>query len=65
LIFTLVQVEKALLDIFRFDLTGCLLVRLTATAHATVDVFEMNRSLIIAIRREEVRLGQHPDHYDR
>jgi hypothetical protein len=36
------------------------IVGLTAIGRATVDALQMNRSLIIAIRREEFRLGRHP-----
>ncbi len=45
-------------DHFKWDdvtLTG-----LTATGRATVTALNMNRSLILSIRREEVLIGRHP-----
>jgi len=45
-------------DHFYWD--GFYLVGLTAIGRATVDALQMNRSLIIAIRREEFGLGRHP-----
>ncbi len=36
------------------------LVGLTATGHATIAALNMNRILILAIRREEATVGRHP-----
>jgi hypothetical protein len=36
------------------------LISLTATGRATIDALDMNRVLILAIRKEEALLGRHP-----
>jgi len=43
---------------FRWE--GVYLVGLTATGRATIEALNMNRALILAIRREESILGRHP-----
>ncbi|MBI1928521.1 HNH endonuclease [Candidatus Poribacteria bacterium] len=43
---------------FRWE--GVYLVGLTATGRATIEALDMNRTLILAIRQEEVVLGRHP-----
>lgn len=43
---------------FRWD--GVHLAGLTSTGRATVEAFEMNRPLILAIRQEEIAYGRHP-----
>jgi len=43
---------------FRWD--GVYVVGLTATGRATISALQMNRSLIVAIRREETIRGRHP-----
>jgi hypothetical protein len=43
---------------FRWD--GVAVVGLTATGRATVAALQMNRPLILAIRREEALRGRHP-----
>ena len=43
---------------FRWE--GTLLIGQTATGRATVAALDMNRPMILAIRREEARLGRHP-----
>jgi hypothetical protein len=39
---------------------GVRLVGLTAVGRATIEAFDMNRPLILAIRSEEAALGRHP-----
>src|SRR5262245_17016637 len=36
------------------------LIGLTATGRATINALDMNRALILAIRKEEAALGRHP-----
>ncbi len=50
------------LDFWRthFRWEGVIVIGLTATGRATVAALDMNRSLILAIRREEIALGRHP-----
>jgi len=43
-----------------FQWDGVYLVGLTATGRATVEALNMNRVLILAIRREEAAMGRHP-----
>jgi hypothetical protein len=43
-----------------FQWDGVYLVGLTATGRATVEALNMNRVLILAIRREEAAVGRHP-----
>jgi hypothetical protein len=43
---------------FRWDCTR--LVGLTATGRATINALNLNRSLILAIRDEEIARGRHP-----
>jgi hypothetical protein len=43
---------------FRWE--GVCLVGLTATGRATIEALNMNRVLILAIRKEEAALGRHP-----
>lgn len=43
-----------------FQWDGVDLVGLTATGRATVEALNMNRKLILAIRREEAAVGRHP-----
>jgi hypothetical protein len=43
---------------FRWE--GVYLVGLTATGRATIEALNMNRVLILAIRKEEAGLGRHP-----
>lgn len=43
-----------------FQWQGVVLVGLTATGRATADALQMNRPLVLAIRREEAVLGRHP-----
>jgi hypothetical protein len=45
---------------FRWD--GVRVVGLTPTGRATVAALQMNRLLILAIRREEAARGRHPPH---
>lgn len=45
---------------FRWD--GVVVVGLTETGRATVEALNMNRRLILAIRREELLVGRHPAH---
>ena len=45
-------------DHFRWE--GVVLVGLSATGRATIHALSMNRSLILAIRKEESALGRHP-----
>jgi hypothetical protein len=39
---------------------GIRAVGLTPTGRATIDLLEMNRALILAIREEEAERGRHP-----
>ncbi|MBS1808741.1 MAG: HNH endonuclease [Acidobacteria bacterium] len=43
---------------FRWE--GVQLLGLTATGRATIAILELNRTLILAIREEEIILGRHP-----
>jgi hypothetical protein len=43
-----------------FQWDGVRLVGLTPTGRATVAALNMNRALILAIRREEAAVGRHP-----
>lgn len=43
---------------FRWD--GVVMIGLTATGRATVEALNMNRRIILAIRREEMLVGRHP-----
>jgi len=43
-----------------FQWNGVHLVGLTPTGRATITALNMNRALILAIRREEATLGRHP-----
>ena len=45
-------------DHFRWN--GVQLIGLTATGRATISALRMNRSLILAIRNEEMKHGRHP-----
>ncbi len=40
-------------------------VGITSTGRATVQALQMNRSLILAIRREEMSRGRHPPTMER
>ncbi len=43
-----------------FQWDGVRVVGLTAQGRATIETLALNRSLILAIRREEAALGRHP-----
>ena len=45
-------------DHFRWE--GVVLIGITAIGRATVEALNMNRKLILAIRREEMLVGRHP-----
>ena len=43
-----------------FEWNGVILKGLTAKGRATVEALNLNRSIILAIREEEILLGRHP-----
>lgn len=43
-----------------FEWNGVVLIGLTAKGRATVETLNLNRSIILAIREEEILLGRHP-----
>jgi len=45
-------------DHFRWE--GVVLIGITDIGRATVEALNMNRKLILAIRREEMLVGRHP-----
>lgn len=43
-----------------FEWNGVIIIGLTATERATAEALNMNRTIILAIRREEILAGRHP-----